>query len=287
MAGSNFFRLVRSSLAAVRTAGTELAYREWLLTRGRAARLERPIFMIGCPRSGTTVAAEFFARHPDVANLSEAQEIWDPRRHLDPEADHHWTAADVKPEDARRLHTRFEFHRRLHGKARFLNKNPRNSVRTDYIRAVFPDALFLHVIRDGRAVAHSILREMHRNSLRQRFPFGNFCKPPNWRALLRNDPAEQAALQWREVVRHVLAQRAALGAGYHEFLYEEFCQNPRQTLAHAYGFAGLRVDDDVLKRLPARLDSQNFQWRASLQPTQIETINRIQRELLEELGYPL
>ncbi len=279
--------IARVPLAALHAAGYELVYRLWLLTGGHKARLERPIFMIGCPRSGTTVAADIFARHPDVAHLSEAQEIWDPRRHLDPEADHHWTAAAVTPADARRLHTRFEFHRRLRRKARFLNKNPRSSVRIDYIRAVFPDAVFLHVIRDGRAVAHSILREMHRSSLRQRFPFGNFCKPPNWRALLRPDPAEQAALQWREVVRHVLGQRAALGAGYHEFLYEDFCQNPRQVLAHAYGFAGLRVDEEVLKRLPARLDSQNFQWRASLQPTQIETINRIQRELLEELGYPL
>jgi hypothetical protein len=278
---------MRSSLAAVRAAGTELAYRAWLLTGGRSARLERPIFMLGCPRSGTTVAVDLFARHPDVANLSEAQEIWDPRGHLDPEADHHWTAADVKPEDARRLHTRFEFHRRLHRKARFVNKNPRSSVRIDYIRAVFPDAVFLHVLRDGRAVAHSILREMRRDSLRQRFPFGNFCKPPHWRQLLRDDPAEQAALQWTEVVRYVRGHRQTLADSYHEFRYEDFCQNPRQVLAHAYGFAGLRVDEEVLKRLPARLDSQNFQWRASLQPTQIETINRIQKELLVELGYEL
>ena len=279
--------IARVPLAALGAAGYELAYRLWLLGGGRHARLERPIFMLGCPRSGTTVAVDLFARHPDIANLSEAQEIWDPRRHLDPEADHHWTAAEVTPADARRLHTRFEFHRRLHRKARFINKNPRSSVRIDYIRAVFPDAVFLHVLRDGRAVAHSLLREMRRSSLRQRFPFGNFCKPPHWRELLRDDPAEQAALQWTEVVRCVRAHRQALGAGYHEFHYEDFCQNPRQVLAHAYGFAGLRVDDDVLQRLPARLDSQNFQWRAGLQPTQIETINRIQRELLDELGYPL
>ena len=280
-------RIARVPLAALGAAGYELAYRVWLLAGGRQAHLERPIFMIGCPRSGTTVAVELFARHPDVANLSEAQEIWDPRRHLDPEADHHWTAAEVTPEDARRLHTRFEFHRRLRGQARFVNKNPRSSVRLGYIRAIFPDALFLHVIRDGRAVTHSLLREMRRNSLRQRFPFGNFCKPPNWRALLREDPAEQAALQWREVVRHVLAERPALGASYHELRYEDLCQNPRQVLAHAYGFAGLRVDEKALKRLPARLDSQNFQWRTALSAGQIETINRIQEEQLRQLDYPL
>jgi len=267
--------------------GAELSYRTWLLTGGAQARLERPIFIIGCPRSGTTVAVELFARHPDIANLSEAQEIWDPRHHLDPEADHHWTAEQVRPEDTRRLHTRFEFHRRRQGRARFVNKNPRSSVRIDYIRAVFPDARIIHVVRDGRAVAHSLLREVRRTGERQGVPFGNFCKPPDWRTLLREDPVEQAALQWREIVRFVLDRRAALGASYHQFRYEDFCENPRAVLQRAYEFSGLRADEEALARLPKRLDSQNFQWKVSLLPEQIETLNRIQGALLAELGYPL
>ncbi|MEK7863976.1 MAG: sulfotransferase, partial [Chloroflexota bacterium] len=74
VARSRLAELGRRSLGALGGLGTELAYRVWLLVGGRAARLERPIFMIGCPRSGTTVAVELFALHPDVANLVGPQE---------------------------------------------------------------------------------------------------------------------------------------------------------------------------------------------------------------------
>lgn len=265
----------------------EMAFHLWERTAGRNARLERPIFIIGCPRSGTTVATELFARHPDVVSLSEAQEVWDPEHHLDPEADHHWTAERVTSEEARRLHARFEFHRRLHRARRLLNKNPRSSVRLDYIRAVFPDACFLHVIRDGRAVVHSLLEETRKHPQRGQFPFGNFCKPPNWRELLRYPALEQAAWQWKEIVSHVLTRRQDLGASYHEFHYEDLCVDPRGVLREAYAFAGLRVDRDALGRLPEGLDSRNLKWKMALGSGDIEAVNRIQAPLLQQLGYPL
>lgn len=264
----------------------EAGYHFWRHTRGRGQRLKRPIFMIGCPRSGTTIAVRLFALHPDVANFSEAPEIWDPHHYMDYEADHYWTAAAVRPEDAARLHARFEYHRRWHGKLRFLNKYPRSSVRLDYIRAVFPDAVFIHVVRDGRAVAASMLAFIRRSPRRQHGPMP-FCHPPNWRGLVREDKLEQVALQWREIVQHIRSKRVELGAAYHEFRYEELCENPRQVLEAAYRFAGLPVDEDVLGRLPARLDSTNYKWKTELNPEQIEKLLRIEGPLLAELGYTL
>jgi hypothetical protein len=40
---------------------------------------------------------------------------------------------------------------------RFLNKNTRNTRRILYLNAIFDDALFIHLVRDGRAVANSLL----------------------------------------------------------------------------------------------------------------------------------
>jgi len=259
----------------------------WLYGHGERWRLHRPIFMIGCPRSGTGLALRTFARHPHVANLSEAGDLWDPRRYNDPEADHVWTVNDVMPEDTRRMHSRFEFWRRLHGAERFINKHPRNSVRIDYLRAMFPDAVFLHVVRDGRAVVNSILSRIQREPHRLRLPFWNFCKPPGWRELLRDDPAEQAALQWREILRYVFAKRAELGAAYHQFRYEDLCVAPRQVVGRAWRFAGLRCDESDLARVPGQLEDRGYKWRKELAPEQLELIGRIQRELLVELGYPV
>ncbi len=256
-------------------------------------RLDRPIFMIGCPRSGTSVSATLFARHPDVAHYSEAGEVWDPHHYGDPEADHHWTADDVTEEEAARLHDRFEFSRRIRRGERLFNKHPRNSVRIEFLRTVFPDAAFIHVIRDGRAVVQSLLEMVEREPERKRMPMGAFCKPPNWRDYLRDDPVEQAALQWREIVRYVLDRRDALEDGdarrryYFEYRYEDLCLDTRGVLGEVFSFAGLRKDPHVLARLPERLPSRNFKWQQALSPAQIETVVSIQRPLLLQLGYDL
>jgi hypothetical protein len=277
---------IRSWVHATKAAIEAVGFTLWRPIWG-GQRLERPIFLIGCPRSGTSISAVLFARHPDVANVSEAGEIWDPHRYANPEADHHWTAADVTPDDTARLHSRFEFARRIRHRARFLNKHPRNSVRIEYLQAVFPDALFIHIIRDGRAVVRSMLAMYEREPARKAVPMGNFCKPPNWRLYLRDDPVEQAALQWREIVLYVLGKRDELGARYHEYRYEDLCQDPRRVLGQAMAFAGLRTGEDVLARLPRELPTQNLRWRQTLDQAQIETLGQVQAPLLRQLGYDL
>lgn len=264
----------------------EAGFHTWRYTVGRGKRLYRPIFMMGCPRSGTGISVRLFGLHPEVANLSEAPEVWDPRHYRDFEADHYWTAQEVTPQDAARLHARFEHYRRWRGKGRLINKHPRNSVRIDYVRAVFPDAIFIQVIRDGRAVVASMREFVRKRPLLQQAAMP-LCHPPNWRELVREDKVEQAALQWRAIVEYILSKRAELGTAYHEFKYEDLCKDPRGVMAAAYQFAGVRVDEEVLDRLPERLESQNYKWKQQLTGAEIETVNRIQAPLLAELGYPL
>lgn len=275
---------LRAWAHAIRASAEESGFRAWRLFWG-GQHLERPIFMIGCPRSGTSISAVLFARHPDVANFSEAGEVWDPRHYADPEADHYWTASDVTPQETARLHDRFEFARRVRRRRRLFNKHPRNSVRIEYLQAVFPDALFIHVIRDGRPVVHSILEMIEREPERKAVPMGAFCKPPNWRDLLRDDPVEQAAFQWREIVRYILSQRDELGDRYCEYRYEDLCRDTRGVLGRAFAFAGLRADAGVLARLPEQLSLRNLKWAQAFSPAQIETMDQVLASSLRQLGY--
>jgi hypothetical protein len=262
----------------------ELRYRIWRLTQ-KNPTLREPIFFIGCPRSGTSVAVRLFASHPWVANWSEAGQVWDPARYYDPEADHHWRASDVTPEAAARLHARFEHYRRSRDKKRFVNKHPRSSVRVEYIAQVFPDAFFVHVIRDGRAVVNSIANKIREEPERQTVPFGNFCKPPNWRQLLREDLIEQSAWQWREIVGHILDKKDLLGERFHQFKYEDMCANPREVLASVAAFAGLPTSEGLLDQIPASLENMNYKFKEDLTSRQIAVISEIQQDLLVELGY--
>jgi hypothetical protein len=249
-----------------------------------SARLAAPIFLVGSPRSGTTLAVNLFATHPDVASWSEAGRLWDPVHYHDPEAEHYWTAEDLTPAHARRLHRWCEWYRQSQGKARFVNKHPRNSLRIGYLRAVFPDARFIHVIRDGRAVVSSVLSQVARRERRQKRPMGGFAKPPGWRAMLRDDLAEQTALQWQAIVRLVREQRAALGPAYVEVRYEELCAGPRETYRELFRFAALRTDDAALAGIPERLE-QSEGWRERLSEGQLANIDKAAGDLLRELGY--
>jgi hypothetical protein len=268
-----------------REALNNLRFQLWRYRFVGEPTLEKPIFMIGCPRSGTTIAQKLFATHPWVADWSEAGQIWDPVDYYNPEADHAWDADRVTEADARRLHARFEWYRQTHKKQRFLNKHPRNSVRLDYIRTVFPDAFFIHVIREGRAVVSSILTKIQGEPDQRNIPFGNFCKPPHWREYLHDDPVEQAAFQWREITRYILDRRDTLGNRYHEFRYEDMCARPQEVFEQAFRNVDLPISEVILSTIPQRLKNMNHKYGETLSQEQIHTINAIQGDLLRQLGY--
>jgi hypothetical protein len=261
-------------------------YLLWRVGRRDRPVVDRPVFIVGCPRSGTSLAVELFARHPDVANWSEAGRLWDPEHYSDAEADHCWGEERVTERVARRLHGWCEWYRASRGRSRFVNKHPRNSVRIDFLDRIFPDARFIHVIRDGRAVVNSILTEIRRSPRRQKIPFGGFCKPPDWRRLLREDLVEQTALQWGEIVRYVRARRERLSQRYLEVSYEALCADPRATYKACFAFAGLPVDEAILRGLPEQLDARNQKFRETLSAPEIASIERVEGILLRELGYP-
>jgi len=250
----------------------------------REARLSAPIFLVGSPRSGTSLAVNLFAEHPLVANWSEAGRLWDPIGYHDDEAEHHWPAERAAPAEIRRLHRWCEWYRQTQGKARFVNKHPRNSVRIGYLRRVFPDARFVHVIRDGRAVVSSIVVQTRSRARRQSRPMGGFCRPPGWRALLRSDLVEQSALQWQAIVRHVWEEKPALGPDYCEVRYEELCARPREVYRTLFEFAGLPAGEAQLARIPERLEARS-DWRERLTGTEIATLEKTAGDLLAELGY--
>lgn len=278
----SFFERVRGKLFR---EWHNFAFPFWRLTQRGPVTTPGPIQLIGCDRSGTTITSLLFCRHPDVFDFRDTLRIWSPRDWRNPQADHYRTAADLTPRDADRLRSRFEFERRMARAKRVFNQVPNNSVRIGYVRAIFPDAYFIHTIRDGRAVVESIVRLIRQERFRQQDPMGWFTKPPNWRELLRDDLVEQTALQWRAVVEHILEQAPGLGDHYTECRYEDVCADPRGEIGRLWRFCGLRCDEQTLSLLPERLRSENVKWKTRLTPEQIRIVNGIQGPLLRKLGY--
>ena len=248
--------------------------------------LKKPVFIVGVSRSGTTVFIENFKSHADLCDWSEAAQIMD-LNFYDRANDHAKTEADVTDFDIFRIRFLFGVKTRLSGKKVFVNKHPENSLRMTFIRQIFPDAIFVHVIRDGRATAYSNYTRTLIDPFRVNWPFGQFPKPKRWRDYLVLPLLAQFSHQWIDVVSEIQnVAREALGSDdYMEVCYEEFCADTHGTLARVDKFCNLNPEKRFYGQIPDRLESQNEKWNKGLSEDQLRLMLSILGPMNESLGY--
>jgi omega-hydroxy-beta-dihydromenaquinone-9 sulfotransferase len=162
--------------------------------------------------------------------------------------------------------------------------------RLGYLHEVFPDARFIHVMRDGRAVASSL---MHVGFWR------GWYGPQGWRAGLLS-PEDQAvwesydrsfaalaALEWRIQMRAMDAARQQLDPSqFLEVKYESFCDQPMATFERVLRFADLPPSPALERAVKdAKIRSTSNRWRDDLAPVQQVILDDVLRDDLRRYGY--
>jgi ribosomal protein L34E len=249
---------------------------------GLFGRLHPPILCVGSPNSGTTILGEALGSHPQVENRSEARVLWDPRFH-EVEGDTFRDAADAAPRDVRRLRGNFAWYQRSTGARVVFNKHPENCLRIHYLMRIFPEALLIHIVRDGRAAVCSNFTSATQKQARAR-PFGGYLRPRGWRERLDRPLLEQLAWMWNESVLYASVEGARYGAHYLELRYEDLPERMPAIAEQVWRWAGLEVRAEDLARLP-RIENRNDKWRRTLAPEQIASIEDTARAGLERFGY--
>lgn len=197
-----------------------------------------PLFFIGgMPRSGTTLLRVMMDSHPDVRCGGETRVI--PRILNDRNM---WMRGPI---EKKRLHEAGvtpdvldaavgEFMLEIivrHGKPakRLCNKDPFTLKYATYIRSIFPNAQFLFMIRDGRAVAHSIVS---RKVTISGFDYNSY---------------RDSISRWNTATESMHNQCTSLG---HKIClpvhYEELVLHPERTMRNIIKFLGLEWNDSVL-----------------------------------------
>ena len=174
---------------------------------------------------------------------------------------------------------------RLMGKQRFVNKHPENSLRIRFLRKIFPDAIFIHMIRDGWPTVASNYERTLEDPFRTSCPFGQFPKPEGWRSYVHLPLAEQFAHQWVDVIEHIRNDACEL-LGRDEYIgisYEEFCERPCEVVARLDDFWGSSAVLACTSRFPTR--KSESEWRNILSPEQAAAVGMIIPPLNAELGY--
>lgn len=132
----------------------------------------RPVFIVGCGRSGTTILTKVLGRHPDIVALDEARDRWYTINPATDEIGLYGIAGrlDFGVEDAseeeksrRRVITAAPLHC---GSSIVIEKSTSNVYRIPWLTELYPQCRFINIVRDGRAVAASIVTLAERNDYR-------------------------------------------------------------------------------------------------------------------------
>jgi sulfotransferase family protein len=308
----NLHKLADPEIRAKNVRALKYALRGWYWNVAKPAAVD-PIFVVGCSRSGTTVTYETIASSPGLLSFGhEIPEFWDslwgPRNNgWDSEA----AGANVARPEHRVAAQRYFFQRL--GVGRVLDKTCINVMRVPYLHALFPQARFVYIHRDGRDnVASLIDGWLHNghfglskllgplpcavNIAGGAFRDWSFLLPPGWRAY--NDAAleEVCAFQWVMANRLALDALAKLPAEqWIRIRYEDLFERPVEMFQEVFEKLDLPFDDTVRRRcatLDARPTSivqgapKREKWKER-HAAEIEKILPRIAPLMTELGYEL
>jgi hypothetical protein len=152
-----------------------------------------------------------------------------------------------------------------------------------HILETFPEARFIHIVRDGRAVALSYLKKQKKKiDDVPRFYQKNGYDAPF------DDLLETFARSWKRHIEEVERQKSPVGpldeGRLHELSYEDFCADPRAQLRRVIAFIGLDPNRLDAESLP-RVRSTNYKYGEELGANQIERISEVMESVLSEKGY--
>ncbi len=160
-------------------------------------------------------------------------------------------------------------------KFRWGDKSPANTHHISLLAAGFPDAQFVHIIRDGRDAAQSFHRR--------------------WRYSPRH-----TIWRWKRAVSDGRRQGATLPPErYLEVRYESLTSAPEPEMRRICSFLGLPFDAAVLQSAMRYMESEpdsaqagqmvknSGKWQSYFSAGQIRTLEMISGDLLDQLGYPV
>lgn len=200
------------------------------------------------------------------------------------------TADDATPWLRNRLTQFFERRMSAQGKPVFLCKMS-GWPRARLLHEIFPRARFVHVVRDGRAVAESMIRRPWWTGFMgpSRWQYGPLPEHLEcaWKRSGRSYVA-LAGIQWMLLIDAFDEARAELPADqWLEIRYEQLIASPRCEFAKVLEFTGMHWNDQFERAFaryefaPERMNS----YRSGLTPAQLRLLDEIMGDHLRRKGY--
>lgn len=120
------------------------------------------VFVVGSPRSGTTILENILSYHPLVAEWYEPYYIW--RSYFPYGESEVWKWEHLNRDVIQKIRDEFGRYRKLLRKPIVLDKSPGHVFNLEIIDWIFPEAKWIHIFRDGRDVTLSIHKEWNKRA---------------------------------------------------------------------------------------------------------------------------
>jgi hypothetical protein len=301
--------------------------------------IDRPIFLLGVPRSGTSLLQDILCTHPQLAYITNtmhqfrrsfcAAEDLRKRLRLDFRGERYvGDGVEVRPGSANEGHAFLADWRAIDpfaldyvdvrvedlsdaevervrstirkviwcfgGSAtRFFNKNPELMLYLDQLQRLFPGACFVHLVRDPRMCANSMLKLYRRHRVQEArvrkelrrpptAPFVPYPRVPRLAEYVRTygaDSVHTTARVWNDAVSLLNGARDEV-VRLHELRYEDLVEDPRRELGRLLEFCEL-PDADQIWQAAARIEDR----RATHSYGDFELIERICGTAMRQYGY--
>jgi len=241
--------------------------------------LLRPLFIVGAPRSGTTWVQRLLLSHPAIRGGQESNFFcaFGPILHMYRYGEqpgrlaglpNYWTEPQLIDE------IRGLWRRTMQGfiapgpdgtpPALLVEKTPGHALFMDVIMKVLPEARFVHVIRDSRSVAASLLA----------------AKKDDWAKMWAPTKARDAALTWYQ---HVTAARkfgkTLPPEKYMEVFYEDFHANPAANLTRLLDYLNLPLPAARVNEIVAE---QSFEKQKAIGGTPFARLGKFENAKITE-----
>jgi omega-hydroxy-beta-dihydromenaquinone-9 sulfotransferase len=294
------------------------------VTNRQMTKIIKPIIIVGTGRCGSTLFHRLLAKHPQLMWLSgftyrypdkpawnrravtamdnpvlcrllggrirpgENYRFWDHYAYGFSEPCRDLVRSDVSARVKKQVRAAFE--PMLTGKRNRLLIKITGWPRIGFLNEIFEDAKFIHVLRDGRAVASSLLHVSF---------WRGWFGPHGWRAGLLS-PEDQATwesydrsftalagLEWRIQMRAMEAARQTLDPSrFFEVKYETFCEQPMESFRQILEFAELPESAAFEREVKAAsIRSTSSRWRDDLAPGQQVILDDLLHDDLLRYGY--
>ena len=270
---------------------------------------DRPVFIVGCSRAGTTLVYKTFSESRELGTLQkETHDFW---AGLHPLPGRHWSSHTLGEDDASdrdRAVAACYFYSQT-GKRRFVDKNNQNGLCIPYLHALFPDARFVYVKRNPGDNINSLMEGWRRpdefaswsGELPERVSIDGgsitrwcFFLPDGWRDYLNSQLEEVCAFQYQAMNASILEAKSGIpDRQWTEICYEDLLEKPVNSFKQAFRECGLAFTPELERHCSSVLERpynafseiKQHKWRQGRNRKSIERVLPSIREVAIRLGY--